>query len=192
MDSAQIAALQQPAPVTALLVTYALSDEVTIRWTDGGFLRWGENLYRAKTEYGTISEIGEISDGIDGETTTCPITVMPASDEAFAELVAFGVQGALVSIHFASVDFNTGLLIGEPELLLRSELDVPSLSGSGGSLVHETITEEARMLEVNDERRLTPSFHKEVWPLEKGYDNVTGLKVKIYWRASDPNNAISK
>lgn len=192
MDVDQIGALGQPAPITAILVTYRLNDEVTIRWTDGGFLVWEGNLYRAKTSYGVVSEIGEISDGIDGETTTCPITIMPASDEAFSALIAFGVQGAAVSIHFATVDFHTGLLIGEPELLLQSELDVPSLSGSGGNLVHETITEEARMLEVNDERRLTDSFHKDVWPLERGYENVTGLKVKIYWRASDPNNAISK
>jgi len=190
MDADLIAELAAQAPITVLLVTYDLPDQ-TVRWTDGGFVVWDDELYEARTSFGVISEVGEISDGVDGEATSCAITLMPADNDSFSAMIAPEVQGSVVTIHLGAVDFQTGLLVGEPDLLLRCEVDVPRLTGSAGALVHDTITEETRMLEVNDERRLTHPFHTDVWPDEDGYKNVTGLKVKIYWRASDPNNAIS-
>ncbi len=190
MDADLIAELASAAPVTAILVDIDLGGGDVARWTDGGFVYWGEELYEARNEYGVLSEVGEISDGVDGEASSCSITVIPADNDAFATFIAPGTQGALVNIHLAAVDFQTGLMVGEPDLLMRCELDVPRLTMGGGALTLDTITEEARMLEINDERRLTDSFHQSVWPGDLGYSNVTGLKVKIYWRATDPNNAI--
>lgn len=190
MDADSIAELASAAPITVLLVTYEFPD-ATVRWTDGGFVVWNGQLYEARTSYGVLSEVGEISDGVDGEASSCTITVMPSGNEAFAAMIAPEAQGSLVTVHLGAVNFQTGLLVGDPDLLMRCEIDVPRLSGSSGALIHDTLTEEARMLEINDERRLTHPFHTSVWPGENGYANVTGLKSKIYWRARDPNNAIS-
>ncbi|KQS55896.1 hypothetical protein ASG17_07550 [Brevundimonas sp. Leaf363] len=191
MDADLIAELASKAPFTVILVTIKLDGSTTIRWTDGGFVRWGGEVYRALTAWGTVSEVGEISDGVDAEVTSCTLSLMPSSDDAFADLVAPEVQGAEVLIHFGAVDFETGRLVGEPDLLLRAELDEPRLSGTGGELSYDLITEEARMLEANDERRLTNSFHQSVWPGELGLSHVDGLTKKIYWRTTAPNNAIS-
>lgn len=191
MDADLEAELASKAPFTVLLVTYYLGGEV-VRWTDGGFVRWDDDLYQAKTSLGVLSEISEISDGVDGEASSADVTLLPADNDAFATLVAPDIQGCTVSIHFGAVSFETGQLIGEPDLLFRGEVDVPRLTRSGAALIHECITEEARMLEVNAERRLTDAFHQSVHPGELGYANVTGLDEKIYWRAEEPNNAISR
>jgi hypothetical protein len=102
-------------------------------------------------------------------------------------------QGSLVTIHLGTVNPATGLLIGEPELLFRGELDQPRLaSGQSQTLIFDCITEEARMLEPNEEQRLTDSFHQSVWPGELGYDKVTELEQTVFWRADDPRGAISR
>lgn len=192
MDADLIAELASAAPITVLLVSVEIDEETTVRWTDGGFVFWGDDLYEAKTDFGVISEISELSDGVDGEASSASLTVLPADDEAFGVLIDPATQGATVNISLGAVDFQTGALIGEPDLLLRCEVDVARLTRTGEALILDCITEEARMLEVNDERRLTDSFHQSVWPGELGYANVTGLDTKIYWRANDPNNAISR
>lgn len=194
MDADLIADLASKAPITVLLYTVYLSEETTIRWTDGGFVYWGGDLYQARTSYGVISESEEITDGVDSEATINALTIYPADSAAFDALSAYGAQGAVVTHHLATVDFETGLLIGEPELLLRCELDQPRLGvGSGLSLIIDCITEEARMLEPNEEQRLTDSFHKKVWgSLEKGYAFVIDLLQKVYWRDDDPDNGVSR
>ena len=192
MDADLIAELASAAPVTVLLISVKIDDTTTIRWTDGGFVFWGGDLYEARTAFGVVSEIGEISDGIDGEASSSSLTVFPAGDDAFSALIDPAAQGAVVTMSLGAVDFQTGLVIGAPDLLMRCELDVARLTGTGDALILDCITEEARMLEVNDERRLTDSFHRSVWPGELGYANVTGLDTKVYWRANDPNNAISR
>lgn len=192
MDADLIAELASAAPITVLLVSVEIDEGTTVRWTDGGFVFWGDDLYEAKTEFGVVSEISELSDGVDGEASSASLTVLPADDEAFGVLIDPATQGATVNISLGAVDFQTGALIGEPDLLLRCEVDVARLTRTGEALILDCITEEARMLEVNDERRLTDSFHQSVWPGELGYANVTGLDTKIYWRANDPNNAISR
>lgn len=190
MDADLIAELASAAPITVLLVSYDLGDGEIARWTDGGFVVWDSELYEARNNFGVLSEVGEISDGVDGEASSCAITIIPADNDAFAALTAPEAQGAVVNIHLGAVNFQTGALVGEPDLLMRCELDVPRLTQNGGAVTHDTITEEARMLEVNDERRLNDSYQQSIWPGDLGYANVSGLKVKIYWRATDPNNAI--
>lgn len=190
MDLDLIEELSSKAPMTALLYTWVLSDSVTIRWTDGGFLRWGGNLYRAKTTYGVISRTDEIVDGIDNEVTSCGIDVLPADQDAYDAMVAYEAQGSVITQHLAAVDFATGLLIGEPDLLLTSEVDEVTVAAAAGGITIHTITEEARMLEPDDQRRATDAFHQSIWPGELGYSNKTTLRRKRYWRLDNPNNAI--
>lgn len=186
MDAGLISDLESKAPFLVTLYTLEL-DDATIRWTNGGFVVWGGNTYSALNAYGTISESEEISDGIDSEATINAVTVFPADNTAFAALSSMEAQGAPVSTHLATVDFETGLLSGDPEELLRAEIDEPRLAANGGALILDCITEESRMLEANDERRLTDPAHRGAWPDELGLSNVTGLPLRRYWRKSRPS-----
>ena len=194
MDSSLITALEGAAPTLVHLVTVTLSG-ATVRWMDtggSGFVVWGANTYSAEdATYGALGAIGAIEDGADGQATVCDLTIL-CDGTAMALWIDPAEQGSLVTVHVGAVTPSTGLLIGEPELLFRGELDQPRLaSGRGQTLIFDCITEEARMLEPNEEQRLTDSFQQSVWPGDLGNEHITDVEKKIYWRANDPNNAIS-
>jgi len=194
VDSSLITALAGAAPTLVHLVTVTLSG-ATVRWLDAGgsgFVVWGANTYKAEdATYGALGVIGAIEDGADGQATVCDLTIL-CDGTAMALWIAPAEQGAVVTIHLGAVTPSTGLLIGEPELLFRGELDQPRLAvGKAQTLILDCITEEARMLEPNEEQRLTDSFQKSVWPGDLGNEHISDVEKKIYWRANDPNNAIS-
>lgn len=194
MDSSLITALGGAAPTLVHLVTVTLAG-ATVRWLDAGgsgFVVWGANTYKAEdATYGALGAIGAIEDGADGQATVCELTIL-CDGTAMALWIAPAEQGALVTIHLSAVTPSTGLLIGEPELLFRGELDQPRIAaGKSQTLIFDCITEEARMLEPNEEQRLTDSFQKSVWPDDLGNEHISDVEKKIYWRANDPNNAIS-
>ena len=192
MDSLLVADLEGAAPVIAHLITLALPDR-TVRWVfEGGFVMWDEDLYAFTDEvYGNPAMLGEIEDGATENASPLDLGII-CDTEALTALIEPEVQGSLVTVHLAAVSFETGMLVGEPELIARAELDQPSLTaGPALGLRFSCITEEARMLEPNEDQRLTDSFHKSVWPGELGFEHVTDIERKIYWRADDPNNAIS-
>jgi len=182
-------ALGAAAPTLVHLVTI---DALGIRWTDGGFVSWSGNLYASEdATYGWLGGMGAIEDGADGQATVCDLTIL-CDDTALSLWIDPTVQGSVVTIHLGALDRDTGLLIGGPDLLFRGELDQPRLmSGVGQALIFSCITEEARMLEPNEEQRLTDSFHQSVWPGDLGCEHVSDVEKKIYWRANDPNNSIS-
>lgn len=187
MDSSLITGLEGKAPFVATLYTLTLPGG-TYRWTDGGFVVWGGNTYRARNSLGVISESEEISDGIDSEATINAVTFFPSDDTAFDSLSAFAAQGSVITTHLAAIDFETGLLIGTPEELLRAEFDEPRLADNGNALIVDCITEESRMLEDNDERRLTDPFHQSAWPGELGLSNVSASVLHRYWRKDRPSS----
>jgi len=194
MDSALITALEGSAPTLVHLVTVTLSG-ATVRWLDtggSGFVVWGGNTYSAEdATYGALGAIGAIEDGADGQATVCDLTIL-CDGTAMTLWIDPTEQGSPVTIHLGAINRSTGLLIGEPELLFRGELDQPRLSvGQGQALILDCITEEARMLEPNEEQRLTDSFQQSVWPGDLGNQHISDVEKKIYWRANDPNNAIS-
>lgn len=191
MDEDLIEALEGPAPVIVHLVTVELPD-TTLRWTyEGGFVVWGANTYQfSDAAYGVLGRLSEMEDGVTGNATPLDLSIL-CDTEAMADLIAPDVQGSLVTVHLGAVDRATGLLVGEPELLFRAELDQPNIAaGPSLGLDFQCITEEARCLEPNEEQRLTSAFHKSVWPGELGYDFVTDLEQKVYWRMDDPTNAV--
>lgn len=191
MDADQIEDLEGAAPVIAHLVTLTLPSE-TVRWTlEGGFVVWDSNTYAFEHEtYGSLGRVGEMEDGVTGNAMPLDISIL-CSVSAVAALIATGVQGSVVTVHLASVARATGLLVGEPELLFRAELDQPTIAaGPSLGLDYQCITEEARMLEPRNEQRLTDAFQQAVWPGDLGCEHVSDVEKKIYWRAEDPNNAI--
>lgn len=189
MDPLLFTALQAGAKI-AHLVTVELPEH-TIRWTDGGFVRWGADVYRARdARFGVLSSIGEIVDGVDDDASPVEIRVIPPTLESLDDLIASDAQGGVVTIHLAGVDEETGALIGEPYRLHRGRLDRPIVAIGAMILTYEILTAEALGLEPSEDQRLNDAFHQSVWPGERGYEHQTDGTKKVYWRDDDPNNAI--
>lgn len=182
MDASLLAGLSLNSPLTVILVTVKLGDW-TICWTDGGCVPWGDTLYAARDEiYGVLHSVEEIEDGADNQATRCAITVLPPGAQALAELAAQNAQGSPVTVHLGAVDRDTGRLIGEPDLLFRGELDVPTLAvGGSWSLNLECGSEESRCLEPNADQRLSDAYHRAIWPGERGFSHVVQTTRKIHW-----------
>lgn len=190
MDPDLIAALRAGWPIVHL-VTVTLPDH-TIRWTDGGFVRWGGELYKARDPiYGVIDEIGDIVDGISDDASPTEIVVIPPDLSSLAALASADAQGGWVTIHLAATNPITGQLAGEPYQLHVGELDQPRLrTGRMRALEYDVITGEARGLRPNEEQRQSDAFRQMIWPGEKGDEYATDGTKRVYWRADEPRNAI--
>lgn len=188
MDGAAIAGRSGPAVWLTQVLRWTTAD-FTLRLTTGGFLVWGDELFvQSDAVWGSISDLPAFEDGVDGQTTRADISFLPASHAALAAMADRRHQGSLIEVFDCSIHADTGLLWGEPDLLFRGEADFARLAiGGSEELVLECGTEEARLNEPNEDRRLSDPFHRSVWPGELGLSHVTGLTRKIYWRQSQPS-----
>lgn len=186
MDSALKAALAQPARTTTLVHLELPSGDVFL--SSGGQVEHDAETYHGRDAvFGVVDEIGAITDGIDGQASTGSLTLTPASGDAVLALADPEAQASPVTIWQGAVDDGDGSLIGV-EPLFRGELNYASTvtGAETGQVRLELITEEARQLEPNDERRLSHSFHAATWPGELGLEHVTGITLPDFWRATRP------
>lgn len=189
MHADLIAAIKAKRP-RVHLVTVTLADYV-IRWTDGGAVPWGANVYTAHdTTYGALDSIGDITDGIDDDASPVSLVIIPPTLASIEDITAADAQGGRVEIHLGALGTD-GLLVSEPYRLHIGELDQPTLrSGRDRRLEYDIITADARALEPNEEQRQTDSFHQFVWLGERGNEFATDGTKYEYWRADEPRQAI--
>lgn len=189
IDATLKAALQGAAPTTFTAVSIAISGGATIRLVSGGVITFGGNTYTAEdATYGTLGDIETIADGADGQATRCTITLLPPSSAAITALAAATAQGSTVIVYQGAVNPSTGASIGTVETLFTGELDFPRFQVAGNSyaLILECGTEEGRLLEPNEERKLSDAFHQTCWSGELGLSFVTRLPRTVYWRVNKP------
>lgn len=189
MDPLLVAAIKAGEKIVHL-VTVALPG-YTIRWTDGGFAKWGADTWRVKdATYGALDSIGTITDGIEIDAEPVPLSIIAPDMTSLADLAAADAQGGRVTIHLTALG-SDGLIIGEPYRLFIGELDQPVLkNGRRRRLTYDVLPLDARGLEDNEEQRQTNAFRQAVWPGERGDEYATdGTKV-TYWREDDPKNSI--
>jgi hypothetical protein len=195
MDAAAIAGRSGKA-VWLVQLFRLTTDDFTLRLTNGGFLFWPhagqptELFVQRDPTYGTLGDLPLFEDGVDSQTTRADITLYPADHAALAALADRKHQTALVEVWDACVDPDTGLMVGEPDPLFRGEYDFARYTiGSSEELIIECGTEEARLNEPNEDRRLSDPHHRDVWPGELGMSYVTGVGRKIYWRVDQPGGS---
>lgn len=200
MDSNHVAALQQPSPIKATLVRIDLPSG-PLCLTDGGFAVFDagegqgpETYYDLHPTYGVLDSVPSIKDGADAETTRLDIVILPpAGGVGAAALASPSIQGVRVQWWEGAVDWNTGLLIGQPLLKFDGELDRARLTvGETWSLALECGTQAERQLEPNEDWRLNDAFHRLCWPGEMGLANVTNITVKDEWRSRPENPGLFK
>lgn len=190
MDIGFKAALGFPARTFTLLRMSVPGEggDYVVRLTNGGQVVTGGETYHGRdATFGSVDSISPIRDGVDAEVTTAQVVMIPAEDQAIETLANPRTQGASVRIVQGAIDTDTGAVFGT-DLLFRGEINYSTLVAdeTGRAVKVELITEEARQLEPNDERRLSHSFHQSVWPGETGLIHATGVTEKDFWRVRKP------
>ena len=183
-DAAFIDSLKAPAPIPCHLLRVDLRTGQTIKWVDGGFADWGLERFESKhQDFGTVSGIGAVSDGVGSSYQRLEITIQPDSAVGMAALGAPGNQGSRVRFWVGSIDGLTGALIGQPKLRFDGSMDRPALGvGDGWELRIECGTQAERLIEPSHERRLNNPAHQGVWPGERGCEYVVDNPIRINWR----------
>jgi hypothetical protein len=167
----------------------------TIALLDGsGQLTFDSTTYRGKdATYGTLGEVETLSDGTGDTAPAVGITLYPPGDAAAADLASPTHQGAPVYLHVGAIEPTTGAVIGS-HLLFAGEIDVPTLrSGENTrSLELEVVSVFQRFFADDEGIRLSPAWHKGVWPGETGLDDVTGVTETVYWGVQSERAAVVK
>lgn len=189
MDPILKAALGQPARTFTAVRGELPDGAAPLRLLNGGqAVIAGETYLGRDDRFGAIDKISPISDGVKSEATTASLVLRTATAEAIEVLANPKTQGTPITITQGAIDTDTGGVFGV-ELLFRGEINYAVLVADEEmrAVRVELITEEARALEPNDERRLSHSFHQSVWPGELGLVHVTGVTQKDFWRIRKPS-----
>ncbi|MHA3791449.1 hypothetical protein [Rhizorhabdus histidinilytica] len=143
--------------------------------------------------YGTLESIEDLTEGIGAEAPRLSMTLLPASDAAAATLASASMQGSVVSIRVGAVDPMSGQPIPDPFVAFIGELDVPTLNLDAGrrTLDYEAASIWERFFSDDEGIRLSPGWHKSVWPGELGMDFVTGIQERVYWGVKRPQGAFN-
>lgn len=185
-------ALAGPTPTVFGAVRIDLPT-ATIAVLDGaGILAFGGQTYTGRDEtYGVLSAIDNLTDGTGDQAPAVSITFLPASDAAAVDLASPTQQGSLVTITAGAVDPATGGVIGTHQMGLY-ELDVPTLGSRANerSLELECVSVFQRFFTDDEGIRLSPDWHRSVWPAEAGLDDVTGVSQTINWGVAGPNAGV--
>ncbi|MET0439133.1 MAG: hypothetical protein ABW043_16735 [Devosia sp.] len=189
LDPALDAALSSVSPTVFGAIRVHLPS-ATICLLDGaGQLSFGGYDYAGSDPtYGTIAAIETLSEGMGDTAPALAITFFPPSDAAAADMSSPAHQGSLIHIHAGAINPATGAVIGVHELMTL-EIDVPTLRADKGtrSLEIEAVSVFQRLFTDDEGIRLSPDFHKDVWPGETGLDDMSSVPQTDYWGAEAPS-----
>jgi hypothetical protein len=188
------AALRADAPVVFGAVSLALPG-VTVNLLDGaGQLTFGGKTYVGEdATFGVLAAVESLSDGLGDSAPALTISLFPASSAAAASLAAPNMQGSAVTVHLGAVDRATGAVIPDPYLLFLGELDVPVLQSGADTrkLDYTVVSVFERLFESDEASRLSPGYHRSIFPNEAGLDMVTGVDQPVYWGLEGAPSAIT-
>lgn len=189
MDSALIAAYGQPTHIPFSAIRIVLKSGPVIRWTDGGFVKIGDEVFVARDDYAVFSAVSGSSDAVEGSVSTLTLTVLPVSPEALAALASPLEQGSAVTWLEGVIDPQTGTPIGTPETKFTGLLDFGRMAvGESWSLTLECITWEALQKEPRGQQRLTHVFHQQCFDGELGLAFIAVPRT-VRWRMENPKGA---
>ncbi len=195
LEASMNAALKGAAPLVCCLLEIVLP-EAAIRIVDGaGAVAFDGHVYTGEDPvYGTLKAVEAFSEQVGIEAPRVRFGFLPKSLAALAEISAPIVQGSPVSLWFAAVDPETGLIIGVPELLFTGEVDTadPDFSQGETLLTIDVASAWERLFDGNEGARLNNAFHQSIWPGEKGFEFVTQLQRQEPWGYDAPRpNVVS-
>lgn len=198
MDSTLRNALDASSLRQFFAVRVVLSDGYKINLIDGsGFVNFPVNGTVEKFDgsdptYGTLATASSLSESVSTESPTFGFTLMPPTAAAVGSLALPRHQGSSVMAWWGLVNETTGAVIGTPELLWTGRLDNVKTQMSESGLVAEVETVSAfdRLFVAEEGARLTPIFHRSIWPGESGLDFNVAATQQPYWGTSGGKTAV--
>ncbi|USA39617.1 hypothetical protein NCF86_00185 [Pelagerythrobacter marinus] len=162
--------------------------EVTLRYCDGGFFQFGGEAFRSKDPvFGTIGAVQPLREGAGDLVPALAMKLLPPDTSTAAELSKPGHQTARVRFWIAEYDVATGI-ISTADVQFDGQIDQSILTVAKGTkeLAVSVVSLAERLFEGNIGNSLNATWHKSVWPGEKGHDNATGLGQPIAWGVEAP------
>lgn len=149
----------------------------------------GSELFTGEdAKFGSIGSLDPISESAEAEAPRARLTILPPGLAGLSALTDPAAQGAGVTIWLGAVDQATGLSIGAPEVVFVGELDTAQvdLDLNVRAVTLDLMSVWERLFEVEEGQRLTPSFHKSVYPGELLFDFAAEAMNDPYWGANPP------
>lgn len=155
---------------------------------DGGFIEFDSETYRSSDSLiGTIASIQAMGEGVGPEVPALEMVLLPPESSEPGDLVQPGWQTSRARFWIGEYDPETGLVVGDPDLMFDGQLDQTSLSvGASRELGVTVVSLAERLFERNTGNSLTAAWHQSIWPGELGHNNATGLAIQVAWGAASP------
>lgn len=167
----------------------------TIRLCDGsGVVTWGEEVFTGRDpRFGTIGDVEELVEAVGDSIPGLELSLLPPTTSAAVTLSSAAMQGAPVRVWLAVVDETTGAVLPDPELLFAGELDVPFLEVDKGTRKLNLSIASAweRLFEPNEGATLSDSFHRSIFPAERGLKHTAGTQIEKLWGPGEKPPALT-
>lgn len=165
--------------------------EKTLRYCDGGFFIYGGQTFQSSDDvFGTVGSVQGLSEGVGDSVPALQMTLLPPDSTTAAQIAKPGHQTARVRFWIAEYDVATGI-ISTADVQFDGQIDQTVFSSGRGTkeLSMSIVSLAERLFEGNIGNTLNSTWHKSVWPGEKGHDNATGLSVPIAWGTEAPRSS---
>jgi len=146
----------------------------------------GDSYLGEDPVYGVWADVEGLEDGAGDQAPNFTLTLHPPDGASAAQLSDPAFQGSTVSIFIGALD-AAGAVVADPYPFIVGELDVPRLITERNSreLEYDCVSAFERFFEIDDGMRLSPEFHKSIWPGENGFDNIHQVLRKDGWGIAD-------
>lgn len=192
MSPAMLAALQAMNPTLVFLVKIEFADR-TVRICDGaGYVAWGSDVYQGSDpEIGTLAGFGEFTEAEGTESPRQSIQFYVKNNEALVKLASPSSQGTPVTIYAATINRETGALIGVPDVRFTGEIDDAEV-GFGKNerlLTLELSTPWEKLFDNNEGARWNDTFWTYLYGANaRAFVGVNNVQRKMFWGCKGPQN----
>lgn len=163
----------------------------TLRYCDGAFFVYNSETYRPDDDvFGTIGQFEPVTEGVGDLVPAITMTLMIPDATAAADVTAPGNQTARAIFIIAEYDVETGAILSA-QTQFDGQLDqtIYTVGLAKKELTASVVSLAERLFEGNIGNTLNPTFHKSVWPGERGHDNATGLAISVAWGVEAPGRS---
>lgn len=155
-----------------------------VRLCDGGVLTFDGETYSSRhSVFGAISGFLPINEGVGDEAPAGTLTFSPAAAAEPETINNPNLQGSRLRMWIAEVDRQTGVIIGLPDQVLDSIVDVTRLRLARGQrqLEVDIVSRSERLFLRNEGNVLSGEFHRRIYPAENGFNNAVGVPTVVAW-----------
>jgi hypothetical protein len=155
--------------------------------SDGGMVVVDGNTYTSEDSVlGVPVGFESLNEGVGDEAPAAAITFNPPSGVASSTLNDPALANARIRISVVEIDEDDGTEVGDAEQVADFIIDNPSLKfeNNARQLEFSCVSNAERLFLINQGNCLSPSFHEQIWPGEKGLANASGVARSVAWGAA--------